>query len=61
MKISTIALLCAAAAATNAQCTAEQRIGTMMNITAAFNEKDFAKSAAMIQAMPLQRDCPAIV
>ena len=42
-------------------CTAERRIGVMMNITAGFNEKDPAKSAAMIQAMPLQADCPAIV
>lgn len=50
-----------AAAVANAQCTAERRINTMRSITDAFNEKDFFKSAAAIQAFPLQRDCPAIV
>lgn len=50
-----------AATIASAQCTAEQRINVMKGITAAFNKKGLLESAAAIQAMPLQRDCPAIV
>lgn len=42
-------------------CDAERRVAIAMNITKGFNEPDFAKSAAMINAMPLTYDCPAIV
>ncbi|KAM3416024.1 hypothetical protein BST61_g9511 [Cercospora zeina] len=42
-------------------CTAEHRTNVMRYITAVFNEVDFVKSAAGIQGMPLEPDCPAIV
>jgi hypothetical protein len=42
-------------------CTAQRRVSIAKNITAAFNEPNYAKSAAEINAMPLTPDCPAIV
>lgn len=42
-------------------CTARRRINIAKSITRAFNEPDFAKSAAEINAFPLTADCPAIV
>lgn len=60
MMFSFLVMLAGAISAVSAQCTAERRIDTMKYITAAFNEKDFAKSAALIQGMPLQADCPAV-
>ncbi|PPJ53708.1 hypothetical protein CBER1_00788 [Cercospora berteroae] len=64
MKFTLALSLFAWAAGGSAQaafCTAEHRINVMRYITAVFNEKDFLKSAAGIQGMPLEPDCPAIV
>ncbi|KAK4501618.1 hypothetical protein PRZ48_007427 [Zasmidium cellare] len=43
------------------ECNAERRIAIAQNITSGFNEPDFGKSLADVNAMPLTYDCPAIV
>jgi hypothetical protein len=42
-------------------CTAQRRIDIAKNINAAFNEPNYAKSAAGINTTPLTADCPTIV
>lgn len=64
MKLSILSTLLTAAVPavlTQDTCTPEQRVNTLKSITTAFNAKAPGESAKLIQAFPLQRDCPAIV